>query len=77
MEVDYSILTLPVSFNGVILVVLTLAGVIAGYYVIMNNINTIILFLGDRGIGSNSVAYLNADSDREYEREERRRANRG
>jgi len=75
MEIDYSILTGAVSFTQIITVLLGVAATIIAFILVKNHISTIILFLGDRGIGSNSISYMNADSDREYENDERRRGN--
>jgi len=68
MEVDYSILTGALSFSQIITVLLGVAGVVAGFYIVRNHINTIILFLGDRGMlgMQNSSKYEELENDRWY-----------
>lgn len=68
MEVDYSILTAPVSFSQITVVLMGVAALIVGFVLVKNNIENIILFLGDRGMFGmqNSSRYEELENDRWY-----------
>jgi hypothetical protein len=61
---DYTILTGAIDFSQIAIVLISVGALLIAFGLIRQNIQTIILFLGDHGIGRNSDSYQQYDDDR-------------